>query len=107
MTHHTPQQDQAHRHDGSFPDERGGTTSWGAPDAGPRPEALGTQHASHTGHKWWVHLLMCAPMLAIVVYLMATGAAGGGVILYALGCMVMMAVMMLFMNHSGRAGHGH
>ena len=81
MTHHTQQQDHA------------------APSA--------NQHASHAGHKWWVHLLMCAPMLAIVGYLMATGAAGVGVILYAVGCMAMMAVMMLFMNHSGRAGQGH
>ena len=107
MTHHTHQQDHTQRDTNSFPDERGMTTSWGRPDAVPGPKAPATQHASHAGHKWWVHLLMCAPMLAIVGYLMVTGAAGGGVILYALGCMAMMAVMMLFMNHSGRAGRGH
>ena len=29
-------------------------------------------------HRWWMHLLMCAPMLAVVGFLVATGAAGGG-----------------------------
>ena len=107
MTQHTQQQDHAHRDTDSFPDERGGPTSWSAPEADPLAGASAGRHGSHAGHKWWMHLLMCAPMLAIVGYLLVTGAAGGGVILYALACMAMMAVMMMFMNRSGRAGQGH
>lgn len=46
-----------------------------------------------------MHLLMCAPMLAVVGFLVAT-AAGGGAIGYALLCMAMMGAMMLFMNQA-------
>ena len=59
------------------------------------------------GHSW-MHWLMCLPMVAIVGFLVLTGAAGGGAILYALGCMAMMGVMMLFMNHGTQnSGHHH
>ncbi|MBK8463472.1 MAG: hypothetical protein IPL36_10665 [Nigerium sp.] len=37
-------------------------------------------------------------MLAVVAFLVATGAAGGGVIGYALLCMAMMGAMMLFIE---------
>src|SRR5665647_2039452 len=49
-----------------------------------RPETSATPTA-HRGHGW-LHWLMCLPMLLIVGYLVLTGAAGGGAILYALGC---------------------
>ena len=53
----------------------------------------------------WLHWLMCLPMLLIVGYLVLKGATGGGAIVYALGCVAMMGVMMLFMNHGGGAGN--
>ena len=45
-------------------------------------------------------MLMCAPMLVIVVVLVATGTAGIGSVVLAVGCMVMMALMM-----RGMGGH--
>jgi hypothetical protein len=72
-------------------------------EAAPRP---------HAGHHW-MHLLMCAPMLLVVGYLVLTGRAGGGAIFYAAGCMAMMGVMMAMMNHgsstddSGTRAQGH
>jgi hypothetical protein len=62
----------------------------------------GTTPESHKGQHW-MHLLMCAPMLLVVGYLVLTGRAGGGSIFYAVGCMAMMGVMMLTM---GRVGSG-
>jgi hypothetical protein len=74
-----------------------------APADRPLPEEtsrLGsdTTPESHRAHHW-MHLLMCAPMLLVVGYLVLTGRAGGGSIFYAVGCMVMMGVMMAMMNH--------
>lgn len=71
-----------------------------------------TAPGRHAGHHW-MHLLMCAPMLLVVGYLVLTGRAGGGSIFYAVGCMVMMGVMMAMMNHgsstddSGTHPRGH
>lgn len=39
--------------------------------------------------------LMCLPMLVVVAALMTAGTIGVGGLLYALGCLAMMAVMML------------
>ena len=50
--------------------------------------------------------LMCLPMVLVVGYLLLIGAVGGGAILYALGCLIMMGAMMLFMNHGSGAGTG-
>jgi hypothetical protein len=61
----------------------------------------GTTPESHKGHHW-MHLLMCAPMLLVVGYLVLTGSAGGGSIFYAVGCMAMMGVMMLMMGRTSR-----
>ena len=55
---------------------------------------------SHKGHHG-MHLLMCAPMLLVVGYLVLTGRAGGGSIFYAVGCMAMMGVMMVVMGRMG------
>jgi hypothetical protein len=63
----------------------------------------GTTPVSHKGHHW-MHLLMCAPMLLVVGYLVLTGRAGGGSIFYAVGCMAMMGVMMLMMGRMGGGG---
>jgi hypothetical protein len=52
-------------------------------------------------------------MLIVVGYLLLTGRAGGGAIFYAVGCMVMMGVMMAMMSHgsstddSGTHPRGH
>jgi hypothetical protein len=42
-------------------------------------------------------------MALLVAALVATGTLGGGAVLYAVGCMLMMAVMMMFMS----GGHRH
>jgi hypothetical protein len=46
--------------------------------------------------------LMCLPMLVIVGLLILSGSAGLGATVYALACLGMMAVMMLFMQHGTR-----
>lgn len=72
----------------------------------PEP-GTGTAPGRHGGHQW-MHLLMCAPMLLVVGFLVLTGRAGGGSIFYALGCMAMMGVMMAMMNRgSGDKGSGN
>lgn len=73
----------------------------------PLPQSAG-QPAQHHGHgqgHGWMMWLMCLPMVLIVGYLLITGAVGGGAIIYALGCVIMMGVMMRFMNH-GSGGSG-
>ena len=46
--------------------------------------------------------LMCLPMLLIVASLVLSGPAGLGAAVYALACLGMMVVMMLFMRHGAR-----
>ena len=58
-------------------------------------------HGGHAGHKWMM-LACCVPMLVIAVALVASGTAGAGAIVIALGCTLMMALMM-----GGMGGHGH
>lgn len=60
-----------------------------------------TGHA-HGGHSWLM-LLCCIPMVAIVVLLIVSGTTGSGALLWALGCVAMMAVMMFMMP----GGHDH
>ena len=55
----------------------------------------------HGGHAWAMWL-MCLPMLLIVGLLILTGTAGLVATFYALACLGMMAVMMLFMQHGAR-----
>lgn len=59
-------------------------------------------HHAHSGHRWMM-LICCIPMVAIVVLLIASGTAGSGALLWALGCVAMMAAMMLMMP----GGHDH
>ena len=66
------------------------------PQAGTETE---TAPGHHKGHNHWMHLLMCAPLVLVVGYLVLAGKVGGGAILYAVGCLVMMGVMMAMMNH--------
>ncbi len=80
---------------------------WGpAPDSA--PEAQQTSAGPHAGHgahsaHHWMMLVCCIPMLAIVVLLIASGTAGSGALLWALGCVAMMAAMMFMMP----GGHDH
>ncbi len=64
-------------------------------------------HGHHKGHSHWMYLLMCAPMLLVVGYLVLAGRAGGGAILYAVGCLAMMGLMMAMMNHGSGDTSGH
>ena len=71
------------------------------PSALPDPDHGG--HGGHGGHGWMM-MLMCAPMLVIVIALVASGTAGVGSIALAVGCMLMMAVMMRGMGDHGGGG---
>ncbi len=48
-------------------------------------------------------LVCCIPMVAVVVLLVVSGTAGAGALVWALGCVLMMAAMMFFMP----GGHSH
>jgi hypothetical protein len=58
-------------------------------------------HGGHAGHNWMM-LACCVPMLVIAVALVAFGTADAGIILLAIGCTLLMALMMGVMG-----GHGH
>lgn len=75
-----------------------------APTTVPSPAGQPAQHRGH-GHGWMMWL-MCLPMVLIVGYLLITGAVGGGALIYALGCVIMMGVMMRLMNHGSGGGSG-
>jgi hypothetical protein len=62
----------------------------------------GTGHDAHGGHRWMM-LICCVPMIAIVLLLIVSGTAGSGAVLWALGCVAMMAAMMFMMP----GGHSH
>ena len=54
-----------------------------------------SHHAGHSGHRWM--MIGCFPMLVIAVTLVATGVVGTRLILGAIMCTVMMAMMMAMM----------
>lgn len=60
------------------------------------PEHMDGSHRS--GHGWMM-IACCIPMLAIAIVLVATGVASAGFLLVAIGCTVMMALMMAGMSH--------
>jgi hypothetical protein len=59
--------------------------------------------AGHGGHGWMM-LACCIPMLAIAVILVATGAASPSFLFAAVGCTLMMALMMRGMGHGDGDG---
>jgi hypothetical protein len=63
-------------------------------------KASDERHEAHGGHGWMM-IACCIPMLVIAVALVATGVAGPGLIVAAVGCTLMMAVMMRGMGHGG------
>ena len=64
-------------------------------------QAPGAGHGGHGGHGWMM-IACCIPMLVIAVVLVATGAASPGFLAVAVGCTLMMAMMMAGMSHGGR-----
>jgi hypothetical protein len=60
-------------------------------------------HGGHGGHGWMM-IACCIPMLLIAVLLVATGAASPGFLVAAVGCTLMMALMMRGMGHGGGDG---
>lgn len=68
----------------------------------PHPEPVGG-HGGHGGHGLMM-LVCCVPMVAVVVLLVVSGTAGAGALVWALGCVLMMAAMMTFVMPGG---HGH
>ena len=60
----------------------------------------GEDQSGHGGHKWMM-MACCVPMLVIAIALVASGTAGAGVVVLAIGCTLMMALMM-----GGMGGHG-
>ena len=59
-------------------------------------------HGGHGGHGWMM-LICCIPMLVIAVALIVTGAASPGILVPAILCTLMMALMMRAMP--GHGGH--
>lgn len=63
------------------------------------PETTGDQPAASSRRGHWAHVLMCLPMLLVIAGLVFVGnVSGGSAVLWALGCMAMMATMMWFMK---------
>ncbi len=59
----------------------------------------------HRGGHGWLMALMCLPMLAIGIVLVATGVVGGSFLFLGIGCFAMMMLMMRGMDHGGM-NHG-
>ena len=74
-----------------------------APDPG-HAESHGG-HGGHGGHGWMM-IACCIPMLVIAVILVATGVASPAFIVVAVGCTLMMALMMRGMGHGGGSTQG-
>lgn len=65
-----------------------------------QPARPPTSKARHGGHGWMM-IACCIPMLVIAGILVATGAASPGFLAVAVGCTLMMALMMSGMGHGG------
>ena len=68
----------------------------GNPPSSQAPEG----HSGHGSHGWMM-IVCCIPMLLIALALVITGVASPGLIVVAVGCTVMMAVMMRAMGNMG------
>ena len=71
-------------------------------ETGHNPASPHTGHGAHGAHRWMM-LICCIPMVVIVALLVVSGAADSGTVLWALGCVAMMAAMMFMMP----GGHNH
>jgi hypothetical protein len=63
-------------------------------------QARGDGSHGHGGHGWMM-IARCIPMLVITGILVATGVASPGFLVAAVGCTLMMALMMRGMGHGG------
>lgn len=54
----------------------------------------GVDNGPHSEHSGWMMLACCVPMLLIAGALVVTGVAGAGIVLVAVGCTLMMYLMM-------------
>ena len=54
----------------------------------------------------WLMVACCIPMLAVAIALVVTGVVGIGLIVAAVGCVAMMALMMRGMSHGGGGNDG-
>ena len=57
------------------------------------------EKGSHRHGHGWMMIACCIPMLVIALVLVATGAASPGFLFIAIGCTIMMAIMMTGMSH--------
>ena len=89
------------------PRDRAGTSADRQVDHGPdHPSGQqGLGHGGHAGHGWMM-MICCVPMLVIAIALVASGTAGVGTVVVALGCTLMMALMMRGMGGHGGGGGG-
>ena len=69
------------------------------PRAATRHRAPGGHQHRHGGHGWMM-IACCIPMLIIAGILVATGAASPRFLVVAVGCTLMMALMMRGVGHS-------
>lgn len=96
----------ANEHNSRMPDpaDRGGAIGQADayPSLGEQAPSDHARHNTHGGHRLAM-LICCIPMIAVAVLLVTTGVAGSGALLWALGCLIMMAMMMFMM----RGEHTH
>ncbi len=88
---------------------------YGADLSDPRchTDAVGPEHHDHAGEPaagghgghGWMMMICCIPMLLIAVGLMITGAASPGILVPAILCTLMMALMMRAMPGGGHGNH--
>lgn len=70
----------------------------------PRPNPPASVHGHNGGHgrHGLMMLACCVPMLIVAVALVATGVVGVGFLVFAVGCTLMMAMMMRGMSSAGK-----
>lgn len=75
------------------------------PDSSESAPERGNPAESKTtgGHSHWLMMACCVPMLVIAVALVLAGG-GARILVFALGCAAMMAVMMFAMSSGQRGG---
>jgi len=70
----------------------------------PGTRARDPAHGHDHRGQGWMMIACCIPMLVIAGILVATGAASPGFLVIAVGCSLMMAMMMRGMSHGGGDG---
>ena len=75
----------------------------------PLHDAQHAGHAGHAGHDGqgrhgWLMIACCIPMLVIALALVVAGVVSPGLLLVAVGCTAMMALMMRTMDHGDDRG---